>query len=75
MDETWSDHTDYSADPFRQPPEEPVRLVIGVYPHPLHGRLVDQMIFWVRPYLIIMGVTYKLTWWGDGVAYYQPISG
>jgi hypothetical protein len=73
MDPTFSDHH-YGSDPFREASEEPVRLVVGVFPHPLHGRLVAQLIFWVRPQLEVMGLKYKLTWWGDGVAYYRPVS-
>ncbi len=74
MDPTGSGHLDYGSDPFRQPPEEPVRLVVAVFPHPLHGRLVDQLIFYVRPGMEVMGLMYKLTWWGDGVAYYRIVS-
>ena len=74
MDVTIPGSPGYGADPFVQVEEAPERLVIGVYPHPLHGRLVAKLIFWVQPRLNIEGVSYKLTWWGDGVAYYRPVS-
>jgi hypothetical protein len=47
-------------------------LVIAVMAHPYHGRLVERPILWVRPSLNLKGEKYKLTWWGDGVAYYEP---
>jgi hypothetical protein len=48
------------------------RLVVAVLPHPFHGRLVERVILWVRPYVNLKGERYKLTWWSDGVAYYKP---
>jgi hypothetical protein len=48
------------------------KLVIAVLPHPFHGRLVERPILYVRPNLILKGERYKLTWWGEGVAYYEP---
>ena len=48
------------------------RVVVAVMPHPFHGRLVERVILWVRPYLDLKGERYKLTWWSDGVAYYEP---
>ncbi len=63
------------TDPFTAPPEEAEVLVTAVLPHPLHGRLVEKMIFYVRPDLSFGGQQYKLTWWGNGVAYYQPVAG
>ena len=48
------------------------RVVVAVLPHPFHGRLIERVILWVRPYLDLKGERYKLTWWSDGVAYYEP---
>jgi hypothetical protein len=48
------------------------RVVVAVLPHPFHGRLVERVILWVRPYVSMKGERYKLTWWSDGVAYYEP---
>ncbi|MFZ2089454.1 MAG: hypothetical protein WAU47_12845 [Desulfobaccales bacterium] len=48
------------------------KLVVAVLPHPFHGRLVERVILWVRPYINLKGERYKLTWWSDGVAYYEP---
>lgn len=50
------------------------KLVVAVLPHPLHGRLVERVILWVRPYVNLKGERYKLTWWSDGVAYYEPVA-
>lgn len=48
------------------------KLVIAVLSHPYHGRLVERPILYVRPNLTLKGEKYKLTWWGEGVAYYEP---
>jgi hypothetical protein len=48
------------------------KLVVAVLPHPLHGRLTERVILWVRPHVNLKGERYKLTWWSDGVAYYEP---
>jgi hypothetical protein len=46
--------------------------VIAVLAHPFHGRLVERPILWVRPSLNMKGERYKLTWWSEGIAYYEP---
>ena len=66
--------TEYHVDPFPNAVDEPTKLVVAVFSHPLHGRLVERLILWVRPHLDMEGEHYKLTWWGDGVAYYAPVS-
>jgi hypothetical protein len=63
------------TDPFTSPPEVAEQIVVAVFPHPLHGRLVERVILWVRPHLDFRGLRYKLSWWSDGVAYYYPVSG
>ncbi len=63
-----------AADPFNVVVEEPEQYVVAVLPHPLHGRLVERLILWVRPELEMRGRRYTLTWWGGGVAYYEPAS-
>ena len=65
---------DYTTDPFTSPEEAPEQIVVAVFPHPLHGRLVEKVILWVRPHLDLRGSLYKLSWWSDGVAYYYPVS-
>ena len=62
------------VDPFTEAVAEPTQLVTAVLPHPLHGRLVERVILWVQPHLNFKGRRYKLTWWGNGVAYYEPVS-
>lgn len=64
----------YTVDPLNIVTEEPLQIVTAVLAHPLHGRLVERVIFWVRPHLDLKGCRYKLTWWADGVAYYRPVS-
>ena len=51
---------------------EPDKIVTAVFPHTLHGRLVERVILFVQPKIQFKGEVYKLTWWGDGIAYYQP---
>jgi hypothetical protein len=50
------------------------KLVVAVLPHPYHGRLVERVILYVRPNLTLKGEKYQLTWWSDGVAYYEPMA-
>jgi len=64
----------YQVDPYTEAPEGPAQIVTAVLPHLLHGRLVERVILWVRPHLDWKGQRYKLTWWGGGVAYYEPVS-
>jgi hypothetical protein len=62
------------TDPFTTVTEEQEVLVSAVLAHPLHGRLVEKLIFYVRPDLEFEGQRYKLTWWGGGVAYYKAVA-
>jgi len=62
------------TDPFTQMTEEQEVSVVWILPHPLHGRLVERVILWVRPHFDLKGQRYKLTWWGEGLAYYRPVS-
>jgi len=64
----------YGSDPFIEVIEEPEQMVTAVLAHPLHGRLIERIILWVRPTLLFGGEVYQLTWWGDGIAYYEPKS-
>ena len=64
----------YGVDPFNIVTEQAEVLVTAVLAHPLHGRLVEKMFFYVRTYLVFEGQRYKLTWWGAGVAYYKVSS-
>jgi hypothetical protein len=68
-----SENMAYGADPFTEAEQAEV-LVVAVLPHPLHGRLVDKMIYYVRPDLEFEGQLYKLTWWAEGVAYYRVVA-
>jgi hypothetical protein len=64
----------YGVDPFNVTTEPTEVLVTAVLPHPLHGRLVEKLIFFVRPDLELEGRRFELTWWGAGVAYYKPVA-
>ena len=61
----------YGVDPFTVVEEPAEVLVTAVLAHPLHGRLVEKLIFWVRSSLEFEGQRYALTWWGGGTAYYK----
>ena len=64
----------YGADPFNvvtEPAEVPVTAGLA---HPLHGRLVEKLIFRVRPSLEFEGQRDQLTWWGRGTAYYKSVA-
>ena len=65
---------DYGFDPFTEVIEEPEQIVTAILAHPLHGRLIERIILWVRPTLFFGKVVYELTWWADGIAYYKPKS-
>jgi hypothetical protein len=65
---------DNITDPFTAVPEMQEVLVSAVLAHPLHGRLVDKLIFYVRPDLEFEGQRFELTWWGGGVAYYKSVA-
>lgn len=64
----------YGVDPFNVVTEMAEVLVTAVLAHPLHGRLVEKLIFWVRPNLEFEGQRYELTWWGGGTAYYKLVA-
>lgn len=64
----------YGVDPFNVVEEQAEVLVTAVLAHPLHGRLVEKLIFYVQPDLKFLGLRYKLTWWGEGVAYYKSVA-
>ncbi len=65
---------DNITDPFTTAPEQAEVLVTAVLAHPLHGRLVEKLIFYVRPSLEFEGQHFELTWWGAGVAYYKSVA-
>ncbi|MEW6387705.1 MAG: hypothetical protein AB1491_09355 [Thermodesulfobacteriota bacterium] len=50
----------------------PADIVTAVFPHPLHGRLIERVIFFVKPFISYKDKRYNLSWWGNGIAYYHP---
>jgi len=53
---------------------EAPKLLTAILPHPLHGRLVERVLFIVSHQLTIKGVRYRLTWRDHDVAFYQPVA-
>ncbi len=64
--------TEQGFDTQGGPTVAPEELVTAVFSHPYHGRLVERVILWVRPHIDFKGERYRLSWWGGGVAYYEP---
>jgi hypothetical protein len=62
---------EYGFDPTTARQVAPEHVVTAVFSHPLHGRLIERVILWVRPNINFGKARYKLTWWGNGVAYYD----
>jgi hypothetical protein len=65
---------EYGTDMTNTEQVAPNEIVTAVFSHPFHGRLVERVILYVRPGLHFKGENYKLSWWGDGVAYYEPVA-
>jgi len=47
-------------------------LLVAVFPHPHHGRLVERVIMMVSHMFNYKGIRYRFTWKNSGVAYYTP---
>lgn len=47
-------------------------LLVAVFPHPFHGRLVERVIMMVSHAFNYKGIRYRFTWKNGGVAYYTP---
>jgi hypothetical protein len=60
-----------SAQDLHYIPEESKPLV-AVFPHPLHGRLIERVIAMVTSRLEFGGFIYRLSWRDRGVAFYAP---
>ncbi len=48
--------------------------LVAVFPHPLHGRLIERVVLMVSNTINFKGTKYKYSWKHDGVVYYNPIS-
>ncbi len=46
--------------------------LVAVFPHPLHGRLVERVVLMVSHAFNYKGIRYRFTWKDSGVAYYIP---
>ena len=47
-------------------------LLVAVFPHPLHGRLVERVVMMVSHMFNYKGIRYRFTWKNSDVAYYTP---
>jgi hypothetical protein len=66
LDESCSGHDPApDNDTLRKP-------LVAVFPHPLHGRLVERVVLMVSHMFNYKGVRYRFTWKNSGVAYYTP---
>ncbi len=54
-------------------PEES-KLVVAVFPHPLHGRLIEKVIIMVASRIEFMGFNYQISWRDGSVAFYAPVT-
>jgi hypothetical protein len=48
------------------------RPLVAVFPHPLHGRMVERVVLMVSHMFNYKGVRYRFTWKNRGEAYYTP---
>ncbi len=48
--------------------------LVAVFPHPLHGRLIERVVLMVSNTINFKGSKYKYSWKHDGVVYYTPIT-
>ncbi len=48
--------------------------LVAVFPHPLHGRLVERVVLMVSHVFNYKGIRYRFTWKDSGVAYYTPLA-
>jgi hypothetical protein len=54
-------------------PEVP-ELITAIFPHPIHGRLVERLLLMVTQNISLEGVRYGLSWRDGGLAFYRPIT-
>jgi hypothetical protein len=46
-------------------------LLVAVFPHPYHGRLVERVVMMVSHMFNYKGIRYRFVWKDRGVAYYH----
>lgn len=57
----------WECDTLRKP-------LTAIFPHPLHGRLVEKVVLMVSRMITYDEVPYILSWRHDGVIYYKPLA-
>jgi hypothetical protein len=57
-------------------PETPeaVNFITAIFPHPIHGRLVERFMLMVTHNISLEGVRYALSWRDRNLAFYQPVT-
>jgi len=53
---------------------EAVKLITAIFPHPIHGRLVERLLLMVTQNISLEGVRYGLSWRDGSLAFYRPIT-
>ncbi|MBM4274261.1 MAG: hypothetical protein FJ134_07360 [Deltaproteobacteria bacterium] len=51
-------------------PEES-KLLVAVFPHPLHGRLIEKVLVMLTSRIEYLGFNYQLSWRDGSVAFYE----
>jgi hypothetical protein len=51
---------------------EPRKLVTAVLQHPIHGRLVENIMLMIYHCICFKGCAYTLSWRDGDVAFYRP---
>jgi hypothetical protein len=54
-------------------PEVP-NSITAILPHPIHGRLVEQVLLMVNKNITMEGMRYTLSWRDHDLAFYRPIT-
>lgn len=57
----------WECDIFRKP-------LTAIFPHPLHGRLVEKVVLMVSRLITFDEVPYVISWRHDNVIYYRPLA-
>jgi hypothetical protein len=56
----------YDGETMRKP-------LIAVFPHPLHGRLIERVVLMVNHMINYKGCRYIYSWRNSGEVYYTPL--
>ncbi len=48
--------------------------LVAVFPHPLHGRLIERVVLMVSHMINYKGTKYIYSWRNSSVIYYTPVA-